>query len=265
MKRSLTLFLAIISAFVFAGCTRIETGEVGLRRQYDKTVNPSELQPGSLNQTIIGEVLTFPVRDIAMEIENKTPLTADNSALKDFDVTAIYSINPSSVNELYTQKSMAFHYVGKEDIYLMFRFIETLVNNAAYKSIRQYKALEVADNRAKIEAEIRAIVTAELNEQKLSHAITIGAVQVRNVLPSDDIIRSANELVRAQNELKTKEIEVQTARKEAERVAALNANGNAISYMQAQAGLTIAEAIKAGKVNTIVVPQDFKGIVNVGK
>lgn len=265
MKRIFTLTLALCAVIFATGCTRIETGEVGLRRNFSKVIEPTELQAGSLNQTIIGEVLTFPVRDIALEVENKTPLTADNSALADFDVTVVYAINPGSVNELYTQKSSAFHYFGKEDVYLMFRYMETLVNNAAYKVVRQYKALEVADNRAKVESEIRAIVASELHDQKLDTALSVSAVQVRNVLPADAIIRSANDLVRAQNELKTKEVEVQTAKKEAERVAALNANGNAIAYMQAQAGLTIAEAIKAGKVTTIVVPQDFKGIVNVGK
>jgi hypothetical protein len=35
--------------------------------------------------------------------------------------------------------------------------------------------------------------------------------------------------------------------------------------MEATALVTLAEAVKAGKVQTIVVPYDFKGIVNVGK
>jgi hypothetical protein len=32
--------------------------------------------------------------------------------------------------------------------------------------------------------------------------------------------------------------------------------------MNATANVTIAEAIKEGKVNTIIIPHDFKGIVN---
>ena len=76
------------------------------------------------------------------------------------------------------------------------------------------------------------------------------------------IVAPANELVRAQNELKTKEVEVQTAKKEAERIAALNANSGAIGYMNAMANLKIAEGVAEGKVHTIVVPYDFKGIVN---
>jgi len=87
-------------------------------------------------------------------------------------------------------------------------------------------------------------------------------VQVRAITPADVIVASANELVRAQNELKTKEVEVQTAKKEAERIAALNANAGAIGYMNAMANLKIAEGVANGKVQSIVVPYDFKGIVN---
>ncbi len=32
-----------------AACTRIETGEVGVRRSFDKTIETTELQPGSIN------------------------------------------------------------------------------------------------------------------------------------------------------------------------------------------------------------------------
>ena len=115
---------------------------------------------------------------------------------------------------------------------------------------------------SKLVHEIKRIVTETLAAEKLDQALSVTLVQVRNVLPADDIIASANAVVTAQNALRAKEIEVETAKKEAERIAALNANSKAIEYMNAQAQLKIAEGIAAGKVNTIVVPYDFKGIVN---
>jgi hypothetical protein len=86
---------------------------------------------------------------------------------------------------------------------------------------------------------------------------------VRQVKPAANIVASANLLVQAQNENKRKEVEVGTARLEAQRIAALNANAGATRYMEATAIVTIAEAVRDGKVNTIVIPYDFKGIVNV--
>jgi hypothetical protein len=142
--------------------------------------------------------------------------------------------------------------------------MSTLVNNAAYKVIRQYKSLEVADNRAKIEDQIRDTVTEQLKGEKLDSAMQLTVVQVRNILPNADILKSATEYVKAQNELKIKETEVAIAKKESERMAALSSNsGQSIAYMQAQANMKIAEGIASGKVNTIVVPMDFKGMVNI--
>ena len=100
------VFSLIISA---AACTRIETGEVGLRVDASKQIQGTELLPGSFNQTMIGDVLTFPTRDVVASLENKNPMTSDNSSLQDFDMNIIYTINPSSVSDLWTTKSKSFH------------------------------------------------------------------------------------------------------------------------------------------------------------
>ena len=260
------IFIALSAVALMPACTRIETGEVGLRIGFDKQVQSQELVAGSFNQTLVGSVITFPVRDVSVQLDNKNPMTADNSALSDFDITVVYQINPASVSDLYTKKTKSFHAVDDSgDTYLMFNYMSTLVNTAAYKVVRQYKSLEVADNRAKIEAEIQNEVLKTLKEDKLETSLTLTLVQVRSILPAQAIINSANDLVKAQNELKIKSTEVEIAKKEAERIAALNANSKAIEYMNAQANLKIAEGVANGKVHTIVVPMDFKGIVSTAK
>lgn len=265
--RKLITTIAIAATVLATGCTRIETGEVGVRLNASKQIEGTELLPGSWNQTLVGSVMTFPVKDIAISLENKTPMTSDNSPLEDFDITVVYGINPSSVAELYSTKSRSFHEVDKSgDIYLMSAYMTTLVNNAAYKLIRNYKSLEVADNRPKLEVEIRDTVVEQLKAEKLDTAISINVVQIRNILPNAQILASATAFVQAQNELKIKNTEVEIAKKESERMAALSANSaTSIQYMQAQAQMKIAEGIANGKVHTIVVPMDFKGMVNVGK
>ena len=108
MKNFMIVMLAVVMAFL-AGCTRIETGTVGVRVGADKVVEMEEIMPGKMPQTIWGSILEFPTKDIAINLDNKTPLTADNSALEDFDVTAIYSVNPAAVAELYSDKSKSFN------------------------------------------------------------------------------------------------------------------------------------------------------------
>lgn len=265
--KKLLILLPLVAAL--SGCfSRIQTGEVGVRVNASKEVQGAELMPGTWNQTLVGDVLTFPTKDISVALENKTPMTSDNSALADFDVTVVYAINPTSVSELFTTKSKSFHvYDEKEkDTLLMYNYITTLVNNAAYKVIREYKSLEVADNRAKIEQQIREVVAEQLKAEKLDTAITLTVVQIRNILPNAAILASATQFVQSQNELKIKENEVKLAKLESERMAALSANSSSsIAFMNAQSQLMIAEGIKNGKATVIVVPYDFKGMVNLNK
>ena len=266
MNRFVKLSLVAATVASMAACTRIETGEVGLRVDISKQVSTTELLPGSWNQTIVGDVLTFPVKDVNVKLDDMTPIAKDNSTMKDFDAIVIYNLNQNQVAELYNSKSKAFHVRHDGDTYLMFNYVYNAARNAIYKEARKYEALDMADARQQMELSIKEIIQRTLVDEKLDGAITISQVLIRNVVPADSVVESANALVRAKNEFKQKEVEVKTAEAEARRMQALaNQGSQSIAYMQAKAQADIAEGIKAGRVNAIVVPYDFKGFVNVGK
>ena len=257
-----TVALVTAMALALPACTRIETGEVGLRVGFDKQVKNEELLPGSFNQTIIGSVMTFPVKEVAVKVDDLTPLAKDNSTMKDFDAIVIYNINQAQVAELYNTKNRSFHAQHNGDTYLMYNYIFNAARNAVYKSARKYDALDMADNRPAMEQQIREYIQQTLADEKLDGTITISQVLVRQIVPADSVVESANALVRAKNEYKQKEVEVQTAKKEAERMQALSNQGSqSIAYMNAQAALNISEGIKAGKVQTIVVPSNMTGLM----
>jgi regulator of protease activity HflC (stomatin/prohibitin superfamily) len=261
MKRIFTL--SVLAAAVLAtGCTRIETGEVGVRVGFDKQVQSGELLPGSFNQVIIGDVLTFPVKDVNVTLENMTPVAKDNSTMKDFDAVVVYNINQQQVSELYATKNRAFHAEFKGDTYVMYNYIVQNARNAIYKAARKYEALDMADNRGEMEKFIQEEIVRNLAEEKLDGTIMISQVLIRNVVPADAVVESANALVRSKNELKQKEVEVKTAEAESRRMAALaNNSGASIQFMQAQAMLNISEGIKNGQVQTIVVPSNFNALM----
>ena len=261
MKRILTL--SILAAAVLAtGCTRIETGEVGVRVGFDKQVQSGELLPGSFNQSIVGSILTFPIKDVNVTLDNMTPVAADNSTMKDFDAVVVYNINPAQVSELYATKNKSFHAEFRGDTFVMYNYIVQNARNAIYKAARKYEALDMADNRTEMENHIKDEIVRNLAEEKLDGSITISQVMVRSVIPADSVVESANALVRSKNELKQKEVEVKTAEAESRRMAALaNNSGASIAFMQAQAMLNISEGIKNGRVQTIVVPSNFNALM----
>jgi len=253
MKRILTL--SILAAAVLAtGCTRIETGEVGVRVGFDKQVQSGELLPGSFNQSIIGEVLTFPIKDVNVVLENMTPVARDNSTMKDFDAVVVYNINPQQVSELYATKNRSFHAEFKGDTYVMYNYIVQNARNAIYKASRKYEALDMADARSDMETFIKEEIVRNLAEEKLDGSISISQVLIRNIVPADSVVASANELVKAKNEFKTEEVKVATARKRNE---SMQANPMAIPLLmaeaQADAMRKLPDAIANFKGQTLVI------------
>jgi len=262
MNRVIKLSIVAAAVALTSACTRIETGEVGVRVGFDKQVKSGELLPGSFNQNLIGEVLTFPIKDVNVTLDNMTPVAKDNSTMKDFDAVVVYNINPQQVAELYSTKNKSFHAEFKGDTYVMYNYIVQNARNAIYKAARKYEALDMADARSDMETFIKEEIVRNLTEEKLDGSITISQVLIRNIVPADSVVASANELVKAKNELKQKEVEVKTAEAESRRMAALaNNSASSIAFMQAQAMLNISEGIKAGRVQTIVVPSNFNALM----
>jgi regulator of protease activity HflC (stomatin/prohibitin superfamily) len=262
MNRFAKLSLIAAAVALTSACTRIETGEVGVRVGFDKQVQPGELLPGSFNQVLIGDVLTFPVKDVNVTLNDMTPVAKDNSTMKDFDAVVVYNINPQQVAELYSTKNKSFHAEFKGDTYVMYNYIVQNARNAIYKAARKYEALDMADARSDMEKFIQDEIVRNLSDEKLDGTIMISQVLIRNVVPADAVVESANALVRSKNELKQKEVEVKTAEAESRRMAALaNNSGASIAFMQAQAMLNISEGIKNGQVQTIVVPSNFNALM----
>ena len=262
MNRFVKFSLVAAAVALATGCTRIETGEVGVRVGFDKQVQSGELLPGSFNQVLIGDVLTFPIKDVNVVLENMTPVAKDNSTMADMDAVVVYNNNQAQVAELYSSKNRSFHAEAKGDVYLMYNYVVQNARNAIYKAARKYDALDMADNRSEMENMIKEEIVRNLAEEKLDGSISITQVMIRNVVPAQSVVASANELVRAKNELKQKEVEVKTAEAESRRMAALaNNSASSIAFMNAQAALNISEGIKNGKVQTIVVPSNMTSLM----
>lgn len=255
----------LVLAASMTGCMFVETGKVGLRKTFNNTIESTELTTGSMNQTLVGSVIEFPVREIPLEVKDMHPPASDNSPMGDFDVTVVYNINPAAVSDLYINKSGDFHATSAEgETLLMYSRLHTLVRNASYKVTRGYDSLTMNDHRDDIEVKVAEQLRTALSAEKLDGKVIIGQVSVKSIEPPEAVKAAAIRLVAAKAENAAKDVEVETATKEAARVQALSQNKGAIDYMDAQARLEIAYALREGKVNSVVVPYDFKGIVNVG-
>jgi regulator of protease activity HflC (stomatin/prohibitin superfamily) len=119
------------------------------------------------------------------------------------------------------------------------------------------EALEINTNRSEIEQGIRERLTESLRQEELDGKIMINSVNITNAQLPKSLVESVNRQVAAQAELAAKTIEVQTAQQEAERIKALSvqADGNYIRLLEAQAKM---EAAKKG--NLWIVPDSFTSL-----
>lgn len=262
MKKLLTSIL-LLAAVALGGCTRIETGHVGVRTDFNGKVEMTELGVG-LHQTLVGHITELVANEITLEIKDLHPQTKDRTNLSDLDLTFTYSVEAGSIPELIT-KYKGRDLITDHGIYPVGAYVMNVVQTATSDVIGRYLALEANENREKIRSEIRARVDEILTEEKLKGKVVVHQVFVKNMTIDPSLQASALRAINAQNDLKAKTTEVETAKKEAERMAALSQQGDGryVGLLNAQANMVLAQAAAAGKVNTIVVPFDFKGIINV--
>ncbi len=258
------LFAVLAAAIALSGCHYVPQGKVALRVNWDNTIDRKERIPGEFNQNFTGHYIDLPVKEIGLDVNDINPVASDNSTMSDFDVTLIYSINPQMAAELYMDKSANFHELDKDgETQLMHAYLKTAVRNAVYKVAREYAPMKMNDSRKAIETSIINQVRETLAAEHLDNSVIVTQVMVKSMVPSEAVKAAANRLVAAQSELLAKDTELQTANKEAARIKTLSENKGSLDYMDAQSRQIIAQAIAAGKVNTIILSADSKSMINV--
>lgn len=264
MKKLLVVVLALVA---FSGCTRIETGHVGVLVNWNKTIEPGELQPGT-HSAIIADILDVVANEVTLSLNDLHPQTKDKTLLKDLDLNVIYQIDPTKISDLYARYKNR-HLISNHQVYPMFNYIDTVAASSASKAVSHYEALEANGNKELIEAEIKVAMEEKFKEEGLEGSIKIKSVIVKQLVIPDSLKASSENVINEQNKLKAKDFEVQTAEREAARMKALSVQVTPgyIEFMKAQAGLihaqAEADAIRSGKVPNWIMPSNFQGMISM--
>jgi regulator of protease activity HflC (stomatin/prohibitin superfamily) len=263
------LKLLVLGLFIsaLAACGRIDTGHTGVRTHWDKTVDSSVVHPGPY-LAVTDSVQQYVTNEVTFEIKDLTPQTLDKSYLKDLDFSYTYKVTSNDLPALVTDFKNRTAVYG-EDYYPMGLYVDTQIRAAAFTAAGKFNAMDANQHRADIEKDIIDIVSKKFKEEKLDGIINVSQVTVRNIEVDPKLQEAVVRQLNAQTDNKTKDIEIDTAKKETKRIEALaeaGASANNTGYialLNAQSNAKIAEGIAAGRVNTIVIPSDFKGMVNV--
>jgi SPFH domain / Band 7 family len=260
--------LLVAAALSLAACGRIETGFVGVRTEFNKTVGPTVMAPGFYT-AFFSSVDEYVVKEIEVKFDNLTPKGKDNLSLEDFDVSIFYQPFATDVAK------MVIKYTGMSPVengvhYPMFNLVERVGRSGVLDVVSRYDSLTMHTKRSELESAIKEQVQADLDAADKGQFI-ITKVIVRQVKTDKTLEGSIQRAVQMQKEIEAKELENKLAQAEAKRKIT-EAEGIATSNTKISASVTDnlirykqAEAMKeAAKLGTVVLmPMDSKTMVTL--
>lgn len=267
MKRIFVLSLVL----VVAACGRIETGHVGVRTDFNKTVETGELQPGWYG-AVFTSVDEYVIKETELALTDMTPKAKDNLSLKDLDVSIFYTVTPGQVADL-TIKYSGMSTEGKDGWYPAYNLVHRVGRGSIYDAIAQFDSLTIHTRRNELEAAIHQKVQAELDKSDKGVFI-VTKVIVRQVVTDQALELAIQQAVQVQKQIEAKQGQIKLAVAEAERQR-VEAEGTAkansilansltdqyIRYKQVEA---LQQFAKAG-THTVLLPQGAQTLINVGK
>lgn len=260
------LALVAMLGLTLTGCgyETINDTQVGIRQTFTGAIQDKVLDQG-IYQTIIGDVIPVSRRNIIISVKGQ-PQTSEKVPLSEFDLKVNYGIVPENAAIAYKTEKNQNIVTEDGDVYLLGQYVSDVANSSINDVVGKYAALEVNDNRSKIEGELVSIINKKLKEQQKDRFVRVNSINIMKVVPPQAILQSSLAIVRSENDLKTKQNELLVAKVEQEKMKVLSqqADSQYVNMLNAQANMTTAEALKIaatkGTLNTIIVPKDFTSL-----
>lgn len=208
--------LIAVLAMATVACGRIETGNVGVRTDFNKQVETNELNPGFYT-SFFTDVDEFVAKEIEIPFDSLTPKGKDNLVLADFDVSVYYKPNSGQVADLVIKYS-GMSPRGEQNgfYYPALTLVERVSRGVIFDSVSKYESLTIHTKRAELEQDILKNLQAELDKNDKG-AFTITNVIVRSIKTDPALEQSIQAAVQMQKKVEAKLQEVELARAEAER------------------------------------------------
>lgn len=211
------ILLAAALIFTLAACGRIETGEVGVRVDFNKKVELDELPPGFYFSPL-SSVDRYSAKEIEISIDDLMPKAKDNLSIRDLDLSVFYRVDPSKVADLYVKYTGQSQWNRDVGVWLpAANLVARVAREAVFDTIADYESLTIHTKRETISGEIRQRLQGVLDETDKG-VFTITRVVVRQMVTDPALEESIRAAVQMQKRVEAKREELNLAKAEAERL-----------------------------------------------
>jgi prohibitin 1 len=203
MKKLKTVLAIAAATAVFAACTIVRPGEVGMIQKVG-VIKPQPILSGAKGfNPFVTKIIKINVR--VTEVFNKLIVPTKEGLSIDAEISLLYHINPDSAKAVYVRFGQNF-----EEVAIMTNF------RAATREITaKYFATELySTEREKIESAIKEQMTAAVHK----YGFVIDAVLLKDIVLPDQITKAIQNKVQAQQEAMQMEYVILKQKREAERL-----------------------------------------------
>ena len=262
MKSSkLKVALVALALVAMTGCTRINSGQVGVEKSFTGEYSKEPVDVG-IHMTILRALYAYSTREIPVKMENLRPTTKDNtSILSDLDVEVQYSVN-SDKTPVLAVKYANMHGKSENDSSTTlpaYYLVEKQAKSVVADAVAKFDALEIASKRNELEDIIRKNLQSDLDKNDPG-AFIVSRVTISNLLPDVKIQESIRAIAESANKKQVALNNLEIAKTQAleNKVRSESLDGKILAEKQLEAMVKMGE-----RGNVIIVPMDFNGMINI--
>lgn len=261
MKSIFKLFTVIGVALSVTGCFKVvETGQVGIRTTFTGKIESEELQQG-FHLKILSDIKKFSVKQIPIDLSDLKPKASDNLRLQDFDVTVYYTINPAAVSDIYIKYQNSTVQSPDGVYYPAYQLIHNLARSAANDAVSKFPSMQLNEKRLELENNIMASLQSELDAAEKG-VFTVDRVNVTNIITDPTVEQSIQKIADTENQKIIARNQLEIAKTQAEEYKIRSESITESILQDKQLDVLMKLATTENRV--FVIPQDFKGIMNIG-
>lgn len=277
MKYLMFVFTALM--LCLSGCTRIDTGNIGVERTVGK-ISPEELPPG-MYVTVFKTVGEFSTKEVLLPLYNMSPKSRDNLTMQDLDIDIYFKVNPAKVADLVIkyQGDVTPAAVDKEgrpttsELLAGWSRVQREAREAVYTAVAAMDATTMHTQRQELSASVHKLLQTALNTSD-PEAFAITSINVRSLTTDKGLEASILARAATDQAIAKKDKDIELARKEAERlevVALGTARYNEIISASLTDRLIRLKEIESQTAfakegtHTVLLQGDAKPLVGVGK
>lgn len=228
------ILVALLAVVAFSGCSRIETGNVGVEKTMGQVKNTE--MPAGVYFTLFKTVYEFDTKETSMQFDDLHPKAKENLTMQDFDFDIYYQINPNKVADLFIKYSGDVKQKEDGNWAIGQNLLNRLTREAAYSTIAEFSFANMQNQRVEVAATLQRKLQKEVDDKVGKDVFLITNVNIRSITTDKALEDSIRRAAQVEFQVREKNEQVKLARAEAERL-------QVEAEAQAKANTTISNSL----------------------